>query len=257
MIQLLKKYFIIICFVLLTLINFSFTFLTQKEGSKVTFSGAESTEPLTYTEDRKEILEETQKKEPVKALRAEESLQGEQNEVIADTQDNHQTLQNQQSPNVKDEVPVYICGEVLNPGVYYVSPKAIINEVVLLAGGFKEEADKNQLNLASVVIPNSKIYVPKIGEEIDKINDSYENRSDSQSQPVNNQEKNFSDTHLININTADQSTLEQLPGIGKAKAQAIIEYRNQNSGFKSIEELLNVSGIGQKTFDKLKNLVCI
>lgn len=250
MIQLLKKYFIVICFVLLTLINFSFNFFREKENSDVIFSSSQNNEPVKASlKDSLENTQQTTSKTPMQEVYIEATPKAEEAEI-------DEKNDNQIAENTKDEIPIYICGEVLNPGVYYVSPDAIVNDIIKLAGGFKEEADTKQLNLASVITPNSKIYVPKIGEEIDKMNDSYENRVETISDLNAQSEKAVMGTHLININTANQSTLEQLPGIGKVKAQAIIDYRNQNGGFDNINELLNVSGIGQKTFDKLKNLIC-
>lgn len=250
MIQLLKKYFIIICFVLLTLINFSFNFFREKENNDVIFLSSQDSGPIKVSlEESLNYTQQTASKPPMQEIYTQETPKAEKAEIS-------ERADKKTAENIKDEVPVYVCGEVLNPGVYYVNSDAIVDDIIKLAGGFKEEADTKQLNLASVVMPNSKIYVPKIGEEIDKIDDSYENRVDATSDLNTQPEKVVSATHLININTADQSTLEQLPGIGKVKAQAIIDYRNQNGGFDNINDLLNVSGIGQKTFDKLKNLIC-
>ncbi len=251
MIQLFKKYFIIICFVLLTLINFSFSFFREKESNQVMFSNSQSNEPLKASLE--EPLEESLEKPLQEPL--EEPLQKLSTEVAV-ASPTSESLNSQKVERLQVEIPIYICGEVLNPGVYYVHPDALVNDIIQLAGGVNAQADATQLNLASVVVPNSKIYVPKIGEEIDKMNDSYENRVDSISDLNRQQDKVASSTHLININTADISTLEQLPGIGSVKAQAIIDYRNQVGGFNQVDDLINVSGIGQKTFDKLKNLVC-
>ncbi len=144
-------------------------------------------------------------------------------------------------------VPVYVCGAVKVPGVYYVTPTAIVDEVIRLSGGFSEEADKTAINLAASIVPNEKIIVPKIGEEIDKTIASYDNT-------IKNQVVNST---LVNINTASSNELMGLPGIGEVKAQAIINYRETVSAFRSIEELKEVSGIGDKTFEKLKALITV
>lgn len=166
------------------------------------------------------------------------------------------------------QVPVYICGAVLNPGVYYVDQDAIVNDVIQCAGGLTREADETVINLASPIQPNEKIIIPKQGQEIDKTEDSYENRERIETLPTSESNlqtsKTDSSTHntntinsngLVNINTATQNELMSLNGIGEVKAQAIITYRNEQGGFKSIEEIMQISGIGEKTFEKIKPFI--
>ena len=174
-------------------------------------------------------------------------------------------VENQVESNVdiddKKQVPVYICGAVQTPGVYYVSQDAIINDVVEKCGGFTSDADIISINLASPILANEKIIIPKQGEKIDKFEDSYENRErietlpgsqlTSQSSKVEPSDNN----KLININTATKEQLMTLNGIGETKAEAIIVYRQENGEFKSIDEIMEISGIGEKTFEKLKQFI--
>ncbi len=166
------------------------------------------------------------------------------------------------------QVPVYICGEVINAGVYYVDQDAIINDVIACAGGLTRDADATVINLASPIQPNEKIIIPKQGEEIDKLEDSYENRerietlpsSYSNLQSGNSNSSGYtscstSQTGLVNINTATKAELMGLSGIGEVKALAIIAYRQEQGGFKNIEEIMQISGIGEKTFEKLKPFI--
>ncbi|MGL4361967.1 MAG: helix-hairpin-helix domain-containing protein [Cellulosilyticaceae bacterium] len=141
-------------------------------------------------------------------------------------------------------VPVFVCGAVKNPDVYYLNQNAIIQEAISLAGGFDEEADINLVNLAKPIEPNGKIYVPKIGEETDQMLNSYDNTDNSSKE-----------TGLVNINIAAQAELETLPGIGQAKALQIINYRESSGKFEKIEDLMNVTGIGTKTFETLKPFI--
>lgn len=152
------------------------------------------------------------------------------------------------------EVPIYICGEVKNPGVYYVSTHAIINDIVEKSGGFTDEANQMAVNLASQIVPNEKIIVPKIGEEIDKLIDSYDNRERIESSSVSLQ-ATINQTPLINLNTATKEQLMALNGIGEMKAAAIIAYRQEKGAFSSVDELKNISGIGDKTFEKIKQFI--
>lgn len=145
---------------------------------------------------------------------------------------------------------VYICGAVKNPDVYTLSEGSRINDVLNMAGGALEEADLNQLNLAEKIYDSQKIYVPKKGEQIDKSSLKVENREGKAS----NEE---SGDGLININTASAEQLQTLPGIGAVIAQNIIEYRESHGAFSSIEEIQNVSRIGQKTFQKIKDKIIV
>lgn len=138
---------------------------------------------------------------------------------------------------------VDIKGAVLRPGVYELSPDARLNELILLAGGFTEIAEVRQINLAEKLNDQQMIYVPNI-EEIDFSVAQFNEIKDRVDQ-----------TTLININTADLNQLQQLSGVGPAKAQAIIAYREEKGSFNSIEELLEVPGFGEKTFDKLKSSI--
>ena len=144
------------------------------------------------------------------------------------------------------KVPVYLCGEVVKPAVYFVEPTAIIQDVVTLGGGLLETADFHQINLAQEICANQRIYIPKVGEQIDKIDISYDNKSNSNL-----------DNDKININHASQEHLENLPGIGEVKARQIITYRTEVGAFKQCEDLMDVSGIGEKTYSMIEQLITI
>lgn len=147
---------------------------------------------------------------------------------------------------VVTEVPVYVCGAVNRPGVYEVAMPGLIQHAIELAGGFTEQADPNVLNLAAPVMGNERIYVPQQGEVVSE--------TLMMSTTVSVGETNKG---KVNINTADQATLETLPGIGEAKAKQIMAYRQSCGTFKTIEALQDVSGIGNKTFEGLKDLITI
>lgn len=126
-------------------------------------------------------------------------------------------------------INVKIIGAVNLPGDYFVSSDTKLALLITYAGGFKEGADTNNLNLSELVKNNEiyNIYYLKIEEHKNK------------------------NEQLININTASAEELMTLSGIGPAKAKAIITYRNENGGFKKLEELKNVNGIGEKTYEEL------
>lgn len=156
------------------------------------------------------------------------------------------------APIVKtiEKVPVYVCGQVKNPDVYYLDSDAIIKEAITLAGGFTNDADVEVWNLAMQVEKGLKIYIPKQGEKIDKNQVSYDNREEGNNPPNG-------ESGLININTATSQELTTLPGIGPVIAQNIIDYRDSNGDFERIEDITNVSRIGQGTLDKIKDNICV
>lgn len=149
---------------------------------------------------------------------------------------------------VEDNLVVYISGAVKNPGVYELDPDSRLHQLLTSAGEFSEEADvlwvEKNLNMARKLADGEKIYIPS--------------REEISSQPEVIQEGvPGQNNRIVNINTAVQTELETLPGIGPSFAQRIIDYRQENGGFKSTEEVQAVSGIGEKTFEKIKDQISI
>ena len=140
-----------------------------------------------------------------------------------------------------DEVYVYVTGKVKNPDVYRVPKDYRIYQVIELAGGFLEDAEIRTINLADKIFDGMQITVYAIGEETVP---AYGESSDSGS-------------HMININTASREELMTLPGIGEAKADSIISYRYKNGPFNSIEDIMNISGIKEGAFEKIKCYITV
>lgn len=138
------------------------------------------------------------------------------------------------STETPTEVVVHVTGAVNAPGVFTLPADARVDDAVRAAGA-TADADLSQLNLAQKLNDGQKIVVPKIGETA-AASTSGEGTGEPESGA------------LINLNTASQAELETLPSIGEVRAQAIIDYRETNGGFKSIEELKEVSGIGEKIY---------
>lgn len=151
----------------------------------------------------------------------------------------------------------YICGEVSEPGVYEVSSRGRIIDVLNAAGGFTENAATDFVNLAEMVQDGMRVYIPSVEEtqEISPLNVSGTEFLDvSQSLGDDGAKK---DTFLININLADITQLTTLPGIGKVKAEAIVSYRETNGEFKNIHDIVNVKGIGESTFESISDLISV
>lgn len=141
-------------------------------------------------------------------------------------------------------VVVDVKGAVVNPGVYELKNGSRVQDALIQAGGVDSDGEVKHVNLAALLVDEMVIYVPKIGEEISQTHQLQEVTSDSNDQ-------------LISINKATSEELQTLPGIGPSKATAIIEYREQNGGFKHIDELLSISGIGSKTLEKFRDKITI
>lgn len=148
----------------------------------------------------------------------------------------------------------YVCGAVNNPGVYEFSEGARMNELIELAGGFAKDAAVTYLNLAQAVSDSEKIYVPT-KKEVSKMGAS--ENLEPNLQESTSKENDSSAEDKVNINTADIDKLTSLPGIGEAKANSIISYREDHGAFQSIEELKNVEGIKDGVFNKIKDLISV
>jgi len=146
-------------------------------------------------------------------------------------------------------VVVHIVGAVRYPGVYEVPYGSRINYVLQLAGGYSEDANQGQVNLSAFVVDAMQIRIPAIGEELE---DALSTESPGQQNQVA-----VSPDGVVNINLATLTELQTLPGIGPVIAQNIIDYREANSGFNSIEELLNVSRIGASTLENIRGSVTV
>lgn len=161
------------------------------------------------------------------------------------------------APAVEASVMIMIdvAGAVQNPSVVELPEGSRVFEAIQRAGGLTKEADTDYINQAELLTDGEKIYIPTKQEvqESQKDNDF----PGSIGLAGNGYSHEAGQSRLININTADSGTLQQLSGIGPATAEKIINYRNENGKFNSIEEIKNVSGIGDKTFEKLKNKITI
>ena len=151
------------------------------------------------------------------------------------------------SSSVADkQLCVYICGQIASPGVYYLDEGSRVCDVVERAQGFLEDASPESLNLAREIQDGEQITVPS-KEEASGVSITTSAQAMSAS----------SASSLINVNTANATELEEIPGIGPSLAQRIITYRAEQGSFKSIDELENVSGIGSKKIESMRAYVCV
>ncbi len=157
---------------------------------------------------------------------------------------------------IQIEVPpviIHIAGAVKNPGVYQLKSTDRIIDAVKIAGGATGEASLDLINLAALLKDGQKIIIPyktysETGEEINTNTYNYVSSAYSSS---------GSTSAKININTANANMLQNLPGIGPVLSERIIEYRNQNGLFGVIDDIKDVSGIAEKKYEGIKDLICI
>lgn len=152
---------------------------------------------------------------------------------------------NNENGKNKNEISVYICGEINKPGVYSLLQDDRLIKLVEMAGGFTQMADMQAVNLAEKLEDEDFIKIPSVVIDTNGTTVNATNYTEVQT------------SSKININTAAKEQLESLPRIGEALAQRIIDYRESNGRFKDINELNNVSGIGDKIFEGLKDKITV
>lgn len=150
---------------------------------------------------------------------------------------------------------VFVCGAVINPGVYRLKKQARIYEAVEAAGGFGTDADRDWLNMAEVVQDGEKIRV-YTAEETQKLRASGLEDPGLAASPGMSSEVSGTG-EKINLNTATREQLMSLPGIGEAKADAVIAYRKERGRFQNIEEIMNINGIKEAVFFKIKDRITV
>ena len=146
-------------------------------------------------------------------------------------------------PPAESEQPevcyVYVCGAVASPGVYELQAGSRVYEAIKSAGGLAEDADLSSINQAEHVTDGQMIKILTVSETENGTEDGNETASDG----------------LLDINNASVADFMTLPGIGQSKAQSIVLYREQNGAFSSVDEIMNVDGIKEGVFNKIKDCI--
>jgi competence protein ComEA len=182
----------------------------------------------------KGILVETMEEEGTEAVFGEISANASDSDA-ADTEDVVAS---------EDTITVYVCGAVVQEGVYELPAGSRISDALLMAGGYDENALHGYVNLAERLEDGERIYFP-----------DYQELEELGIVPISSTES--SESGLVNINTADVEMLKTLPGIGDAKAADIIAYREEHGAFSSIEDIKNVSGIGESIYNRISSGITV
>lgn len=182
-------------------------------------------------------------------------LQGKDSKGSGENKNNeNKESENKESKNQENvdngKIVVDIKGAVKNPKEYELNEGSRIRDLIEIAGGLTAEADEEKIYFSKILEDEQCIKIYKIGEEV----------LDSEIEAQGQQEKGTGTVDskgMININKATVEELMTIPGIGQTKAQSIVDYRNENGKFKSVDELTNITGIGAKTLEKLRDKVDI
>lgn len=156
-------------------------------------------------------------------------------EEILTEEDTALDSQSESKASFRGQIYVYVAGCVVNPGVYIMPEGSRVYDAINAAGGVTTEGDESHMNPVSLVHDGDRVVVPQSKEY-------YEETGEGGS-------------GLININQAGESELMKIPGIGEAKAKAIISYRNKHGAFSRPEDIMKVSGIKEGTFEKIKDYI--
>lgn len=177
-------------------------------------------------------------------------------ELLAPADRSVETPSQDAFPPKSDEIVVHVAGAVNQPGVVRIPRGSRVDDALKAAGGFNGRADPDSVNLAQPLEDGVQVYVPRKGEwvEVEKRVGIADNASASRPTQAGSDRQPAS---KVNINTATAEQLESLPGIGPVTARAIIEYRKQNGGFRSVEEMLGVRGIGEKRLEQIRPFVVV
>ncbi|MGI6130020.1 MAG: helix-hairpin-helix domain-containing protein [bacterium] len=160
--------------------------------------------------------------------------------IIADGAD---TMLSKETESGPQEIVIHVAGAVEKSGVYHLFVGDRVVDAITAAGGADAEADLDAINLAQPLIDGQKVWIPRVGEE--------------PTGQYNGVSSTMGDSGKVNINTGDLTELQILSGIGPSLAQRIIDYRTNNGPFRQIEDIQNVSGIGSKRFEQLKDYITV
>lgn len=228
---------------------------------------------LTGCTSKNEIVLELEEQESTNVQEIEHPDMQSSNQIQNNTVDiipeNTVSIQEEQKPTEAvstNKIYVHICGAVENPGVYELDAGSRVYEVIEAADGFTEEACENYVNQAELLQDGQKISIPTVEEvEQAKAEGSFQETwtsggADGQVEQ-NRSTQTTADTGgssgLVNINTATESELCSISGIGASRAAAIVEYRQENGNFASIEDIMKVSGIKEGTYEKIKDMITV
>ena len=218
-------------------------------------------EKIVFYQTREMTLQENTEGEEPTVLQKMDAIEIKDSAVRTD-ETSASAIETNPTQSTLQTIAVYLCGEVINPGVYLLEAGSRLYQAVEMAGGLTDQAQAEAVNLARVLSDSEQIYIPNVSENISisvmensqsvftKASNDFDASDSTVSDPIDN-------STVININQASVEQLMQLPGIGQVKAEAIVAYRESNGLFTSIEEIKNVPGIKEAAFEKIKGMIIV
>ncbi len=181
-----------------------------------------------------------------------ETSKEEKSEALEENSDADDDKKTVAEDSKKAAVFVYVCGAVHQPGVYEMTEDARLYEVIALAGGLKEDAAGEMVNQARLVEDGERVYIPTKEEAAAGMLENAAGESTTSGDSTGN-----SEAKKVNLNTAGKEELMTLPGIGESKADSILSYREEHGSFQSTEELMQISGIKEGVYNKIKDNITV
>lgn len=169
-------------------------------------------------------------------------------ESFIETETVQEETETQDAAEKTGTIVVYVCGEVINPGVYELAAGMRIYDAVEAAGGLTKKASRDYWNLAEELTDGQMLCFPTAQEAKERMESAGETQT---------ADSGTSADGKVNINTADITVLQTIPGIGQTRAEAILAYRKENGSFQSIEDIMKVSGIKNGLFEKMKDYITV
>jgi len=225
----------------------------------------ETIEVFDENNDSEEIISTTNQEEGDDVTTLEGEISNEETELIMEEKENENVSLDDNTNKEENKIYIYITGEVNVPGVVVLDEGSRIVDAINCAGGTTSKANLSKVNLVYVLQDGMKVNIPNDNDLKNNLNFEYITMNSGDGGNNDYHENDREDAgysksksenyNIVNINTATQTELESLPGIGPSLALKIINYRKENGKFSSIEELKNVSGIGESKFENLKKYI--
>ena len=172
-----------------------------------------------------------------------------------DREGDAESVDEEPETDVTESVFVYVCGKVRHAGVYELPASARVCDAIDAAGGVRKNADAESLNQAEPLTDGMRIYIPSRKETASSSGPEASGQN-MEGNPTS-VSASGSSSGLVNLNTAAKEELMTLPGIGESKAQSIMDYRQETGSFARIEDIMNISGIKEGVFNKIKDQITV